>query len=282
MRQFAVPLALSLFGAALALPFAAIADEPLAPYEGRPLPALVKQLVWDKTCDIPQAEAEGDACQGDVCRFKRSNGTPFKPQRAAWMDLTMFQWAANQNALQPALVQAKLARESDFDGDARLAVALASGLAVDIKSDDYLVQLNPLLVRWAIREVLPPANQSMCGKTAKEFYLASFGGPTRLMVDVYAQLKARGGLRAVKVAELEQSFNEQKGRYASMCQAIAKKTKVEDETYPRTASCWWWLRRAASGGTDELALLFGRALRDYDGDAYKTYASSLPAELKLK
>ena len=87
-------------------------------------------------------------------------------------------------------------------------------------------------------------------------------------------------LRAVKVTELEQNFNQQKGRYASMCKAIAKKTKVEDETYPRTGSCWWWLRRAASGGTDELALLFGRALRDYDPDTYKTYASSLPKELK--
>ncbi len=280
MRQLAVPFVLTLFGAALAVPFAAIADEPLAPYEGRPLPALVKQLIWEKACDIPQAEAEADTCQGDLCRFERSSGKPFKPQRAAWMDLTMFQWAANQNALQPALVQGRLAKEDDIDGDARLAVALASGLAVDIKTEDNLVQMNPLLVRWVMRELLPPAEQPMCGKTAKEFYQASFGGPTRLMVDVYAQLKARGGLRAVKVTELEQNFNQQKGRYASMCKAIAKKTKVEDETYPRTGSCWWWLRRAASGGTDELALLFGRALRDYDPDTYKTYASSLPKELK--
>jgi len=282
MRQFAVPFALTLLGAALALPFAAIADDPLAPYEGRPLPGLLKKLIWEKACDIPQAEAEGDTCQGNVCRFERSNGTAYKPQVAAWMDLTMFQWAAYQNALQPALVQGKIATESELDGDARLAVALASGLAVDIKSDDNLVQMNPLLVRWAIRELLPPAAQPMCGKTAKEFFQASFAGPTRLMVDVYAQLKTRGALRSVNVVELDQNFSARKGRYMTLCESIGKKTKVEDESYPRTASCWWWLRRAASGGTDELALLLGRTLRDYDPDAYKSYASTLPKELRTK
>jgi len=86
----------------------------------------------------------------------------------------------------------------------------------------------------------------------------------------------------VNVVELDQNFSARKGRYMTLCESIGKKTKVEDESYPRTASCWWWLRRAASGGTDELALLLGRTLRDYDPDAYKSYASTLPKELRTK
>ena len=273
MTRYALPL--TVLAAALALPLAAIADDPRAPYEGRPLPDLVKQLIWDKACDLPQAEAEADQCQGDRCDFLRSNGTRFKPQDAPWMDLTMFQWAAGANTLQPALVEGKLGSEDDIQGDARLGLALASGLAVDVITDDFLVQLNPLLVRWVARELLPPAERSMCGKTARELYQAAFQKPTRLMVDVYAQLEAKGAFRGTKLAELERNFNQQKGRFASMCKAIAKKGPTE-ESWPRTGSCWWWLRRAASGGTDELALLFGKALREYDPEASKTYAKALP------
>ncbi len=282
MRRLIVPLAFTSFAVALSAPFIASAEEPLAPYEGRPLPQIVKQLLWEKSCDIPQAEMQDDTCIGDMCTLQRSNGSPFKPQQAPWMDLLMFQWAAGQNALSPALVQGRLAVEDDLNGDARIAIALASGLNVDTKSDDYLTQLNPLLVRWAIRELLPPPDHKMCGKTAKDVYLAAFSQPTRTMVDVYAQLKARGGLRGVKVDELSKSFDSQKGKYATMCQAIAKKTKVVDETYPRAGACWWWLRRAATGGADELALLLGTVLRDYDPATYKTYAAALPAELKQK
>lgn len=276
MSRFAWPLSLTVLGAALALPYAAIADEPLAPYEGRPLPTLVRDLLWDKACDIPQAEAEGDTCQGDVCKFTRSNGTPFKPQLAAWMELTMFQWAVAQSAVEPALVEGKLATADEISGDLRLAVAIASGLTVDAKPDDLLVQLNPLLVRWVMREVLPPADRPMCGQTARDFYLAAFSRPTRLMVDVYAQLKARGATRGVKLAELSKNFDTQKGRYATMCVAIGKQAKDPDETWPRRSACWWWLRRAASGGTDELALLLGQTLERYDAEAFKTYKRKLP------
>ena len=283
MRRLVVPLAFTLFAAMLSAPFIASAEEPLAPYEGRPLPQIVKQLLWEKSCDIPMAEMQDDTCVGEMCNLQRSSGSRFKAQQAPWMDLLMYQWAAGQNALAPALVQGRLAVEADLDGgDARIAIALASGLNVDTKSDDYLTQLNPLLVRWAIRELLPPADHPMCGKTAKDFYLAAFSQPTRTMVDVYAQLKARGGLRGVKVDELSKSFDSQKGKYASLCKAISTKTKVQEEAYPRMGACWWWLRRAATSGTDELALLLGTVLRDYDPATYKTYAAALPAELRQK
>lgn len=280
MRTFAVPFALMILGVGLAAPFSAMADEPLAPYEGRPLPVQLKQLLWARSCDVPQAEAEGDQCVGDLCRFTRSNGTAFKPMNAPWMNLTMFQWAVGPNALQPAIVETKLAREDELDGDVKSMVALVSGLAVDVKTDDWLVQLNPLLVRWALREVLPPADQAMCGRTAKEVFLASYAGATRMMVDVYAQLKQRGALRATKQKEVEQSFEQRRGRFTSACDAISKKTKNQDEIYARHGACWWWLRRAATTGTDELALLFGSALKRYDAEGYKTFAGALPKELK--
>ena len=136
----------------------------------------------EKSCDIPQAEMQDDTCVGDMCTLTRSNGSRFKPQQAPWMDLLMYQWAAGQNALSPALVQGRLAVEDDINGDARVAIALASGLNVDTKSDDYLTQLNPLLVRWAIRELLPPADHKMCGKTAKDVYLAAFSQPWEIFV----------------------------------------------------------------------------------------------------
>lgn len=276
MPRFARVLSLTAMIAALAVPLVVIAEEPLAPYEGRPLPEFIKQLIWDKACDVPQAEAEGDFCQGDLCRFTRSNGTPFKPQLAAWMELTMFQWAAGQNAITPALVEGKLAEEAEISGDVRLAVAIASGLTVDADPDDPLLQLNPLLTRWVARELLPPPDQPMCGRTAAELYQAAFSRPTRLMVDVYAMLKARGALRRVDRAAVEKAFDTKKGRYAMSCEVIAKKTDDPEEVFPRTSVCWWWLRRAASGGTFELAQLFGRALQDYDPDAYKQYRRMLP------
>lgn len=280
MRAHTLLSSTMILGTALSLTYVAVAEEPLAPYEGRPLPLLVKQLLWEKACDIPQAEAEGDACADpSLCKFQRSGGVRFKPQQQPWMDLTMYQWAAGQNALQPTLLEAKLATSDDIGSDPRMAVAIASGLTVDTKPDDYLVQLNPLLVRWVAREVLPPPDEPMCGRTAKELYQAAYAGPTRTMVDVYAALKTRGGLRSVKQSELEKNFNERRGRYASMCTTIAKKTKVSDEEWPRAAMCWWWLRRAASGGTDELALLFGKAMRDYDPETFKQYSKALPGEL---
>ena len=125
MRRLATPLtAVSLCVALAALPFIASAEEPLAPYEGRPLPQLVKELLWAKSCDIPQAEVQGEQCKGDLCGFTRAGGERFKPQQAPWMDLLMYQWAAGQNALQPALVEGRLAAEGDLGGgDPRVAIA---------------------------------------------------------------------------------------------------------------------------------------------------------------
>lgn len=280
MRAFAVPFAMMVLGAGLAAPLSAMADDPLAPYEGRPLPAQVKELLWARSCDLPQAEAAGDQCVGDLCRFTRSDGTRFKPQDAAWMNLVNYQWALGPTALQPALTESKLAREDELDGDAKAMIALVSGLPVDVKTDDWLVQLNPLLVRWVMREVLPPADHAMCGRTAKELYLAAYAGPTRMMVDVYAQLKQRGALRGTKQKEVEQSFEQRRGRLHLACEAIGKRTKNPDESYARVGACWWWLRRAATTGTDELALLLGSALERYDADGYKSFAAALPKEPK--
>jgi hypothetical protein len=280
MPRYALAFVLTTLGAALALPYAAVAVDPKAQYEGRPLPALVKRLVWQKACDIPQAEAEGDTCKGEVCGFTRADGNPFKPQLAAWMELTSYQWALGPNTLQPALLEARLGSEDEIRGDARLALSLASGLPVDTSAEDDLLQLNPLLVRWVAKELLPPADQAMCGKTARDLYQAAFSGPTRLMVDVYAQLKGKGALKRVTVPELDKSFETKKGRYAAMCAAMGKQAKNQEESWPRSSACWWWLRRAASGGTDELALLFGKALRTYDPEAYKAYQRALPQEPK--
>lgn len=245
-------------------------------YEGRVLPGFVKDLLWKKACDLPMAEIEGEACKPGDCPFTRSNGTAFKPQMGPWLELTMLQWPATSNTLQPTLIESKLATEDEIGGDTRLAIGLLSGLPADLKPDDYLLQLNPALVRWVGRELLPASDLAMCGSTAGELYQAAFGGPTRMMVDVYAQLKAKGMTKGIKESELSKNFNNQKGRLASACRAIGQKSKNPDESWPRTSSCWWWLRRVASGGSEELAGLLGTVLARYDADAARTYAKVLP------
>lgn len=267
-----------LLAVTLLVPGVSAAADPT--YEGRVLPGFVKDLLWQKACDLPSAEVEGEACKGVSCPFTRSNGTPFKPQMGPWLELTMLQWPANSNTLQPTLVEAKLATEDELSGDLRLAIGLLSGLPADLKPDDYLLQLNPALVRWVGREVLPAGDLAMCGSTAREFYLAAFAGPSRTMVDVYAQLKAKGLTKGLKESEVSKNFDTQKGRLASACRAIGQKAKNQDESWPRTSTCWWWLRRVASGAGDELAGLFRTVFERYDADALKSYAKVLPKPAK--
>jgi len=275
MRSLSLFIALSFLA-----PGVALAAEPT--YEGRALPGFVKDLLWKKACDLPSAELEGESCKSGGCRFTRSNGTPFQPQMGPWLELTMLQWPATTNTLQPTLTESKLATEDEVGGDLRLAIGLLSGLPADLKPDDSMLQLNPALVRWVGREILPASDLAMCGSTAREFYQAAFAGPTRLMVDVYAQLKAKGLTKGVKEGELSKNFDTQKGRFANACRAIGQKSKNPDEAWPRTSSCWWWLRRVASGGSEELAGLLGTVLGRYDADAAKTWAKSLPKPVEPK
>lgn len=241
-------------------------------YEGRPLPEFVKRLIWDKACDVvPKKTVD---CAKEPCIFKDSQGTAFAPDMQPWQHVLMYEWAVGGNAVQPAIVEGKLATEEEVS-DPRTAFSVLSGLALDLKADDWLVQLNPALVRWVARELVPPPDTAMCGATAREIYQQSFAGAVRQAVDIYAQLKARGMVKTVKEAELSKNFNEQRGRFASTCQGIAKKAP-DDERWGREMVCWWWLRRVATGGADELALLFGKVLRDYDPDAHKRYARAFP------
>jgi predicted HNH restriction endonuclease len=116
----------------------------------------------------------------------------------------------------------------------------------------------------------------MCGSTAREVYQKAFAHAVRQAIDIYAQLKAKGMAKNVKELELSKNFNEQRGRFASTCQGIANKATTDDERWGREMVCWWWLRRAATSGADELALLLGKVLRDYDPDAHKQYARAFP------
>lgn len=243
-----------------------------APYEGRTLPDGIKRLLWAKACDVVPKQSVD--CAKDPCIFKDSKGESFSPDMQPWHNVLMFEWNAGSNALQPTVIESKLATEEEA-GDPRTAMGLLSGLAVDLDTNDYMMQLNPALVRWVGRELIPPPDTAMCGATANEVYNRAFKGPIRQAMDVYAHLKGKGLVRGVKVAELSKNFDNQRGRLASACQSIAKKAP-DDERWGKEMLCWWWMRRVATGGSDELAQLFGKMLADYDPEGLKLFAKAIP------
>lgn len=283
------PLALSLVAASVFTLSVAIAAAPKeSDYAGRPLPGAVKELLWLKVCDVPQADVDVTCGRGAPCPLRRSDGTAYKPQVFPWQDLTMFEWPAASNAFTPAFVQGKLATEEELGGSARTALELASGLqlavaqpAVKPGRDGAWVappplQINPTMVAWVQRELLPKADEPMCGKTAAGFYDAAFREPTRVAAEVYAALNAKGLLKKVSVSELSSNFDSQKGKYAAACTAIAKKAPNPDGEWPRAGNCWWWLRRAATGTVEPVANLLGEVLRRYDADGWKKFGKSFP------
>lgn len=247
-------------------------------YEGRKLPETLKKFLWAKACDVVPKQSVD--CAVDRCIFKDSAGQAFNPDMQPWQTVLMYEWNVGGNVLTPAVVEGKLAGPDEV-GDPRTALGLLSGLTVDLDPNDYLMQLNPAVVRWVGRELIPPPDAAMCGATAKEVYERGFRSPVRQAMDVYAQLKAKGITRGVREAELAKNFNEQRGRLAGVCQAIAKKSP-DDERWGRETLCWWWMRRAVSGSADEIAMLLGKVLADFDAEALKKYAKVIPKPVALK
>lgn len=247
---------------------------PQPTYEGRKLPDFVRELVWQKLCDLPQADANG--CGRGPCPLVRTDGTPFKPYAPPWLDLLSLEWSAGPVVLSPALVEGKLATEADTSGNLRTSLGLASGLGLANEGDSPLFTINPTFVRWFERELLPSPRQAMCGGTAQILYDLAFARAARLFADTFAQLKQRGLLAKVSVLELSQNFDQSKGRYMSACTAIASKLAKEDDGFVYQNACWWWLRRAASRSIDSLAGLMARVLSEYDPATYTRLRAALP------
>jgi len=183
------------------------------PYEGRKLPESLKKILWAKACDVVPKQSVD--CASERCIFKDSAGQAFKPDMQPWQTVLMYEWNVGGNVLTPTVVEGKLAGPDEV-GDPRTALGLLSGLAVDLDPNDYLMQLNPAVIRWVGREFIPSPDTAMCGATAREVL------------------------------------------------------------------CWWWMRRASTGSADELAMLFGKVLADYDAEALKKYAKAIPKPVALK
>lgn len=248
------------------------------PYEGRKLPESLKKILWAKACDVVPKQSVD--CASERCIFKDSAGQAFKPDMQPWQTVLMYEWNVGGNVLTPTVVEGKLAGPDEV-GDPRTALGLLSGLAVDLDPNDYLMQLNPAVIRWVGREFIPSPDTAMCGATAREVYERGFQSPIRQAMDVYAQLKAKGLTKGLRETELAKNFNEQRGRLAGACQAMTKRAP-DDERWGREMLCWWWMRRASTGSADELAMLFGKVLADYDAEALKKYAKAIPKPVALK
>lgn len=269
-RRRHAALAFVTTAAALGTAFAATPDS----YEGRTLPEPVKQLVWQKACNLP--DADGDCAAGD-CALRRSDGTPFRPAVAPWQSMFMYEWSAAERTLGPAFAEGKvIGSVDDIEGQTRMALELVSGLPLQAKSAvDGPLTLNPNLARWVQRELLPPADHAMCGATAKDVYLQAFATPVRGLAETYAALHQKGMTRGITVSALSKSFDTQKGRFATACQQIGKKGPMDTE-WVRVQECWWWLRRVATGTAEPVAQLVGEILRRYDEPTWKKIGRAFP------
>jgi len=271
-RRQHLALTLGTVTVAFGTAFAAAPDA----YEGRALPQEVKNLVWQKACNLPGRYFEVD-CTTKPCTLKRSDGTPFRPAVAPWQSVFMYEWSAAERTFGPAFLEGRaIGSLDDIQGTTRMALELVSGLPLQGKASDFgPVSLNPNLVRWVQRELLPPADHAMCGATAKDLYTEAFAGPIRSLAETYAALQQKGLLRGITVTSLSKSFDTQKGRYATACQQIAK-TVPMDASYTRVQECWWWLRRAATGTSEPIAQLVGEILRRYDEPTWKKVGKAFP------
>lgn len=244
--------------------------EPNETYEGRPLPNAVKHLLWAKACDM--VERKPIDCAVEPCTFTNAAGAKFEPMPPPWMSLIDYEWSI-YNSFQPALVESKLAELNSFNS-MRTGLAFVSGLAFDIDPSNNLIDLNPALVRWVGRELIPPPDIPMCGKTAQALYDASIRDAVRQALTVFSDLKRRGLLSRAKEEGLSKEYVTKKGPFASACKAMEK--GPEASKWPRVSLCWWWLRRAATNSVEPIAGLLRDVITAYDPTALKTYGKSLP------
>jgi hypothetical protein len=258
-----------LFVTALFTPLSAAA-EPSDTYDGRPLPEFVKRLLWAKACDV--VERKPIDCAVEPCTFINAQGANFEPMTPPWMSLLDYEWSV-YNSFQPALVESKLAAVDSFNS-MRTGLAFVSGLAFDINPANTIIDINPALVRWVGRELIPPPETAMCGKTAQALYDASIRDAVRQALTVFSDLKRRGLLSRVDEEALSKAYVTKKGPFASACKAMEK--GPEASKWPRVSLCWWWLRRAASNSVEPTAGLLRDVITAYDPAALKTYGKSLP------
>jgi hypothetical protein len=292
-----LPLSVAALAAALSMssiaPLSAHADEG----EGRSLTDPLKAFLLEKACDLPVASKEGDDCKDEpACTLKRSNGTPFAPDMPPWFFPLFMQWDVGAKLWAPALEKESLEVTGDMPGEHwAAALPLLSGVAGRLDTTGTatnkpvweegwgtLTHVNPTLVRWALRELVPTPDAEMCGATAQAVYDQAFRNGVRRLAEIYVDLKKAGLLKRVTVEELARNRNEQKGRFAQKCKALVKKEKDESALGVVDTACWWWLRRhagdakvvdAASGALVEA---LGGVLMRYDAPFFKKHKAHFP------
>ncbi len=289
VRPAAIAAALSLIAS---LSPAASADDG----EGRSLAAPLKAFLLEKACDLPVAAKEGDDCKDDAaCTLKRSDGRAFAPDSPPWFSPLFMQWDLGAKLWAPALEKEALTVEGDTNAEHWAAsLPLLSGLAGRLDATGTptnkpvweegwgtLTHMNPALVRWSIRELIPAPDEAMCGATAQVVYDQAFQSSARRLAEIYVDLKRSGLFRNLTVEALAKSRNERKGKYHKKCSALVKKAGEDAMSVVDTA-CWWWLRRhagdpkIAEAAGSALAEAMGGVLMRYDPTFFKKHKAHFP------
>lgn len=180
------------------------------------------------------------------------------------------------------LKDGKLGQAGDLDAFGGLHAL--SGLAVDVDGNTLgwgrLINLNPALLAWAGKEMLPEAGQAMCGSSAKELYDAYGKDLLIPFLETWKFLASKGLLKkTISEEKLSAERNgDKKGVYSQSCQAVAGK-KVTSGTRSiqlNSGDCWWLLRRQVKSNlTPELGRFLKGVLEHCDEKALKQYGRFL-------
>ena len=277
---------LVLIAAALGLLIAPAHAEP----GPRVMPDLVKQLMWKKACDIPIEDEEVGTCTPKKCPLQRSDGTPFAPLDEAWLSPTNLEWRVSGQGLAPALVEGGVVSAAVLDERYRSELPAASGLplnltpAPDSDSGEWaprpVLQLNPALVAWIGRELLPPATEPMCGVTAAVFFRKAAEPALVRLLDVWVELAKLGVLKGpVSEEDLSREQAEGIATYLGACKKITARKRPNTTPEVRWELCTWLLRRQVHpAGLQALGALFREAFARYDPKMVRRYASIFPKQ----
>jgi hypothetical protein len=252
------------------------------PPEGRPLPAAMRQLIWDKACDlVPKDWAVDCAANTDParCGYRRSDGEAFEPVESTDVrSFTLAHYGVGADVLKPAAEASGWEKAEDKWGDyaGPAFTFISGGLTLSTTTPYEVTTLTPEALAWIERELIPERSQAMCGKTAGEVYDASQKTMLRTSALAWEAVKKSGKLKGLTVERLAKDRGTRRGATWTMCATFATRESAKggyDERMLRD-ECQFWLRRGVVGQADAVAAVLGALLQRFDASFFEAHAKA--------